>query len=383
MAASQFTIYSSSDTFGPGPINGLTGSLISILNACLVNGYAGKPAVGWSKTSSLGILVSDLSGSVGAVPSLGCYTPPSGSMFTMVVNDMGGGGVAPTNSSGGREALITGWENLLALTSSAPYTGSLGSGYGQFPLPTQLMMGNVVWRKSATADTTPRSWIMFADYYTMHLFIATGDTAGTYYGGSFGDVYSFRGSSDLFRCLLIGRAVISASGAICSGVATGALYDCFDSTPINTQAVGATATLANISAFNATPGHYMARTWGSVGGASINVSKVGDLGKAQAEGITVGANQYNCWVFSGAIQTPNAPDNSLYLAPIQIGEVVENCLRGRWRGMYHICHSVTSFGDGQVFAGSGDFAGKQFYVIRSGTSGGMFAVEISNTVETN
>ena len=57
---SQFTIYSSSDVGGPGLITGTTGSLITVLDACLVNGYSGKSAAGWTKP------LGTLSGSISA-----------------------------------------------------------------------------------------------------------------------------------------------------------------------------------------------------------------------------------------------------------------------------------------------------------------------------
>ena len=100
MALSKFTVYTSSDLNGPGLISGLTGSFISILDACLVNGYTGKPAAGWSKP--FGTLSSSLS----------AYTQGSGSKLTMFVNDAG-----LNTTSIGKEARIVGWESLTSLTS--------------------------------------------------------------------------------------------------------------------------------------------------------------------------------------------------------------------------------------------------------------------------
>ena len=46
----QFTIYSSSDAGAdaPGPIAGVAGDLIRVLDKILVTGYTGKSAAGWS-----------------------------------------------------------------------------------------------------------------------------------------------------------------------------------------------------------------------------------------------------------------------------------------------------------------------------------------------
>lgn len=43
----QFTIYTSSDTDAP-VLNGTSGSMCGVLNACLVSGYGSKIAAGWT-----------------------------------------------------------------------------------------------------------------------------------------------------------------------------------------------------------------------------------------------------------------------------------------------------------------------------------------------
>jgi hypothetical protein len=53
------------------------------------------------------------------------------------------------------------------------------------------------------------------------------------------------------------------------------------------------------------------------------------------------------------------------------------------RGMYHLCHPITSFADGQVFSGANEYAGKTFQIIKQGPNAGMWVIETSNTVETN
>jgi hypothetical protein len=39
-------------------------------------------------------------------------------------------------------------------------------------------------------------------------------------------------------------------------------------------------------------------------------------------------------------------------------------LRGRLRGMYHVCHPATAFADGDTFVGSGDYAGRTFLIVK-------------------
>ena len=58
-------------------------------------------------------------------------------------------------------------------------------------------------------------------------------------------------------------------------------------------------------------------------------------------------------------------------------------LRGKFRGIYQVCHLAANFSDGQILTGGGDFAGKTFMIINHGPTGGFWAVETSPTVITN
>jgi hypothetical protein len=329
MATSQFTIYSSLDQYGPGYLNGLTGSLITVLDACLVNGYTGKPAAGWSKPFAN-------SGSV-----IGCYKQGSGSRFTLFVNDNG-----PQVSALGKEAWATGWEYLSS--STAP----CGTGSGQFPLPAQLLTnGRVNIRKSSTTTTVLRPWMIFADASTFHLFTFTGD--GTYYHYfHFGDIYSLAGSSDIWRCLIVGRTTDN------DGTSNNGQEDYLQPFA-NSGGIG---------------GHYIARTFGGAGQGSINVSKIGDSTKA----CTSTAN----YISVGSLPCPNGPDNSLYMTPVWVVETSTH-LRGRIRGLYSLLHGAGNFSDGQIIQGGNDYAGKTFRCVKPSIAGGVFVIETSATVETN
>lgn len=333
MAASQFKVYTSSDVGGPGLLTGAAGTLGAILKACLVDGYSGHPAAGWSCPVAAASNIYSFQLGAG---STGCG---------FVLNDNG-----PNGTSTFKEAWITGWESISGVGSP------VGSGTGQFPTPAQLLTsGHAVIRKSATADSTGRSWVIFADAYTLHLFIATGDSAGIYGGVYFGDFYSLKSTTDTYRCCLISVAVENtAANATGTGVAYG-------STSL------ATASLA---------GHFIARSFGG-GGTSITAGKHGDAAK-----------QSGVSSLAGNLQTPNGPDNSYYISPIYLTESVASCVRGRLRGLYQLCHAPAGFADGQTIAGAGDFAGKEFYILRDAYAGTQPAavpilIETSATVETN
>lgn len=373
MAASQFIYYSSNDPDGPGPINGQTGSLIRILDACLVNGYTGKAAAGWTKPFPT------LSSSVAA------YTMPSGSQMSVLVNDSGWNATAA-----GRDAIAVGWETLTALTSSAglilpmSLTGSHGNGFGQFPFVGQVNpQGHLSWRKSATADATPRNWFMLADAYSMNLFLISGDARvssfnGLYHVCIFGDIFSLKGTSDIGRCFIYGANRENTD----TWYGTGGQYgDMWDGMYIGTSTNAQQTRISTL----AQPGHYMARSVSGYPG-SVNVVKYGDNSRTSQYVTSVYDGNYyywNGWGFNGNLPCPNGADQSIYVSPVLIGETNET-LRGRLRGWYFLLHAPANVTDGQVFQGSGDYAGKTFQVVRyCGPFNNPMCIEISPTVETN
>lgn len=332
----QFNIYTSGDANGPGLLTGQAGTLLTLLDACLVNGYTGHaaPSPAWTKPFAN-------SGNIG------CYKQGAGCLFTVLINDNG-----PNVTSTTREAWGVGWENIAGIGSP------VGSGTGQFPLPAQLLTsGHVVIPKSNTADAVGRPWILFADSSTFYFFCITGAaTANCYQNFRFGDIYSFRGSSDSYRCMIHGQATENGLNS------AGRTID-------NTDRLN----VANTGAANGV-GCYIARPFGgSPGGSSTVGLQVGDLGKAGADGVAL----------LGIIPSPNGPDNSYYLCPLQFVEASSVFIRGRFRGLYHVCHPLANFSDGQIIQGSNDFAGKTFQIVSLSRASGFWAVETSATLETN
>lgn len=322
---SQYGIFSSSDAAGPGLITGTSGSLITVLDACLITGYAGHPAAGWSHP-------------VATAADIASYQLGAGSSgLACVINDAG-----PNVTSTFEEAWITGWESVAGVGSP------VGSGSGQFPTPAQLLAtGHAVIRKSKTADGTTRAWQLFADAYSAVMFIASGDTAGVYQSFYFGDIFSDKSTADAYRCMLVANNLENSATAGTMGLQS-----------IVTSALSA---------------HFMARTYGG-GGTSITCGKHGDY--AKSAGLTS---------LDGIVQAPNGPNNSYYMAPLTVTESVGAIVRGRLRGLYQICHPKATFADGQVITGAGDFAGKSFRIIRDVRSSvdAQIAVEVSATLETN
>jgi len=359
MATTQFTVYSSNDPYAP-LLTGQVGSLINLFDKCLVNGYGSKLPAGWLKP-----IVNDNTAGVA------CWQQPSGSGFVMCVNDN-----APTSSAGALEAWFNGLETIIGLTASL--TG-IGSGYGQFPAAGQTcpagtagpQSGSFVIRKTNSLDAISHTWLMFADDRTIYFFTQP-DTAGIYGSYFFGDIFSFKPTHDTYKCFIHGRTQ-------CGKATTAAFLDCGDlmTYPINSSFYTATSQ----------PQYFLARSFAG-GISSVYAALIGDIGKSTLN-VTLnnqnGASAVNppTSPFYGSLLCANPTDNSLYMSPISVSEPSPGILRGRMRGMYHLCHPIANFGDGQIISGGNEYAGKTFMCVKEGHNGGMWVIEISNTVECN
>lgn len=325
MSASQFTLYSSLDSGAP-VCNGLTGSFLTLLNKCLVSGYGSKAGAGWTKPFA-------------DSGSYGCFQNSSGSAMTVFIND--------THGLTTTEAVAAGWEQLTSLTTA------VGTGIGQFPLPSQLLSGNVVFRKSGTADGTTRAWKIYADAYTFYFFVQSeAGTPLTYFSFWFGDFFSFLGTSDLNRCMIQGATQEASNTA--ANHAWDRMNYCITSTPVL--------------------GFYVCRSWNGNPGSLI-MKRLGDS--------SISNLATDPPITDGNVVCPNPTDQSVLLCPLRVVDDPFVYVRGRLRGLYHVGHPTTSFYDGQIIAGINEYAGKTFQIITPGPNGGYLAIETSATVETN
>ena len=76
MYLSQFKLYQSSDVGAP-IFYGTSGSLVDLLDACLVNGYGSKSGAGWIKPFP------------NTGNKVGCYKMNTGSLACLIVQDNG------------------------------------------------------------------------------------------------------------------------------------------------------------------------------------------------------------------------------------------------------------------------------------------------------
>ena len=320
------TTYKSTDGSAP-TLAGTVGSFITLLDAVLVNGYGSKSAAGWTKSYS---------GSNKAA-----YRQGSGNQFYMRIQDDGNREDGTASAAGAREAKIRGYEAM----------SSVDAGTGPFPTTAQrdTNTGALTVRKSTTADSTARDWIILADNRTCYVFVATGDTAGQYRCVKFGEFYSLV-TGDSYRTMLMARPIENSGSS-------------------GSEAVGTLTTVAAVSA-----GDYLARAYTGVGSAQT-AGKHGDATKGSVT------------ILSGNLTYPNSPDSAIYLSPVWISEGTAGLVRGRCRGLWQPLHVVGSFNDGDIFTGAGGLAGKSFLAIKlvpgvAGTSGVAF-METSDTWESN
>lgn len=328
------TAYYSADASAP-TLTGSAGSLVALLDACLVNGYGAKAGAGWS-IAYTGTNKRDYKQGAG---SNGYY---------LDVDDSG-----PTTA---KEARMRGFEAMTAL----------GTGTMPFPTTAQLSPG-IVCRKSASADATARPWYLIADATCFYLFVDTGDYTGPNYafGFMFGDFFSYK-SGDTYNTAIMGRGAENSN----------------DQANDNLAAVAKGPVALNPTVQPWIAGQYVDRTWTGVGGSTLfaKFSSVLAIGNSSSDnsGNGVSAPGGGCAVCN----YPNGPDGALELAPIWIGH--SGSVRGYLKGLWAPCHNQPC-GHGDTFTGTGNMAGKSLLALNVksyaayGTNSGQIAVETSNT----
>ena len=140
------TVYRSTDTDAP-VLTGLVGSLIAVLDACLVNGYGDKAAAGWTKA---------FSGTNKAAYKNSFADGGSECLIRVDDASPNDGG----NGDGSRGAYFTGYSSMSGIDDGSNPTSG------------------VYLRKSGTENSTARPWIMFADGRTFHFYVLdTGESS--------------------------------------------------------------------------------------------------------------------------------------------------------------------------------------------------------------
>lgn len=313
------TVYQSSDASAP-VLSGQVGAWIAILDACLVNGYGAKSAAGWAKAFT--------------GTNLAAYRAASGNRLYLAVDD-----------TGAQEARFVGYETMSAVST----------GTNPFPTAAQLS-GGMFMRKSETANSTARPWLLIASDTGFMFFpesngttwttdhTATG-TSGQMY---FGDLVSYK-PSDAYGTIIIGATVTAGSNSHFGRKAQ-----------------------QGVLAFGADAGHYLARNQAqSVGAITCSKWAPFDCGVSAQMGI------------SNMSPYPDTVSGGLLLSPIIISETnggTNQLVRGRLPGVFTACHNLPA-AHADTMTGSGDTAGKSFLLVSAfvGSNKGRAILETSNT----
>lgn len=315
------SLYMSTDAGAPSLTN-TAGALISVFDACLVNGYGAKAAAGWVKSYS--------SSTTGA-----SYRQGTGSnQLYLNVDD------SQPNYARGR-----GYEEMTAYNT----------GTGLFPIDAQQSGGVFIHKTNNVAGTRP--WVLLANEKIFY-FITQFDTTTSFGQASwfaFGDIIPEK-TVDPWDTILMG--------------ATGS---------------GQTTDAANAGSTSAAPyfsfvshtlgGHWTARSHTAVGGSTaigkhINFARLGH----STNGSWLNSYAYTMGGGSGRLTYPNPANGAMYTSPIWIHEL--NLVRGRMPGVYVNLGNphLTNF---DTYTGAGDLAGKTFLAVNIWNS--QLHLETSNT----
>lgn len=350
-------IYRSTDAGAP-VLTGQVGTLVALLDACLVNGYGTQAAAGWTKPYA--------AANQGAYKQNNAVSNNPGGMY-LYVNDAGPGVGAA------REARVCGFETMTAITPT---------GTGQFPTAAQSAIGAgyLVLRKSATADATARAWTLIANGATLYLFVETGDQTAPL--GAlpfvFGDFKSYK-AGDQYAVGIIARQTENNGSS---------QVDPF-------QVIG------GVSGFNLNSkffGHFVARSWTALGG-SVQCGKTIDYGKvggnftlqhnSDAETAIIALSTINLTsgrnTTAGQLATPNGPDGGLWLSPFFLFHHFS--LRGYWPGLWAMLHDRPLTHNDTLTIAAGNLSGKSMvcqnfhaYILGATTSDyGQVLIEYSDT----
>ena len=344
MASPTVTLYSSTDPSAP-VLNGNSGSLITVLTACLVSGYGTKAGAGWT-----------LLGSSSSSNYTAMYKMGSGSGYVMQINDN-----SPSSSNAVWSSGINGG------APSSTFAGGLSLSF--------TTSGLTIIKSLQALSTTAVPWWVIATSNMMYLVISPGLCFGSTYSSgaqqlcymySFGDLYGLK-SGDNNGCLLI------ADNGYPEQATYGASIIGMGKIGFNSIDLAATHWLGNSA--NGASGSIMA---GKVMDQSLFSCPVDTNGYMNGNGfsyngrISYNSNSlysagpglnpnYNSSITSGSniIQVPNAYDQGYYMSPFRIISQLEG-LRGYMPGIW-APQQTAPFVTLQPFtAPAGQFAGKSF-----------------------
>lgn len=365
---------------GAPQLDGLAGSLIGILDACLVSGF-GLQAATITVASGVATLTTPLAHGfelhqvvevAGATPSgLNGRQRVLSRATTAITFDATGIADGAATGSITVKLAPAGWSKVYSGTNKAAYrsnnvSGSqtflrvddtvgrnarvvgyetmsgIDTGEGPFPTAAQLSGGGW-WPKSNSATSAARAWTVVANDRTVYLHTGCGESAGV--SGSvlgFGDFASYKVGDGFAAMLVEAGSDVSASGGRIE-----------NSVENSQQSLNALVRIA--------------RSFSGLSGAVA--------ARQIAESYTYSDNNSGNG-FGWQTTFPNAADNGLVLSRKVIFEP-GLCVRGVMPGAYltpQNCHS--SYSRNTIQDGSGDLAGRKLLAVKCGAPAGTVSAGV-------
>ena len=377
---------------GAPQLSGTAGSLIALLDACLVNGFGGGNVDSLAINSNVvtatrsaghpyevGSVCEIAGASVtggGTVNGQFIVTGVTTTTWTYAVT-----GVSNQTATGSitHKAAALGWEKPFSGTNLAVYrspnvagtrcflrvndTGTVdaraigfenmtdvNTGTGLFPTNVQLASG-VFWTKSETANAITRPWIIVGDSRGFYLCIqTTSGNTNAYNTSYFGDINSVK-SPDPYSCMLAGFST-TRSFSSSAGSSNGDMQLISPASPVDAS--------------------YLPRSSSGIGSA------------IQPRTSTLAMSISNSSYFSGASNNsgvllfPNIGDNGLYIAPIYcIDNSPQLAYRGVIPGLYFSAQAIgnSAFVSREAVSSVTGYVGRTFRAI--GNSSGVAFVDIT------
>ena len=351
---------------GAPTLNGLAGSLINVLNACLINGFGLKNVDTCTVTGGVAKLNistghSAVVGSVilvaGATPAalngeqrVTATTTTSISFATSVTDQSATGAITVKQAPAGWVSPFVGTNIATYKSPDLAATGcvlrvddtakrysrvvgyeamtDINTGTGQFPTTAQRSGGSY-WSKSSTADSVTRSWRLFADGGALYLCVSPSASYPMWCElVVFGDIVPAK-SGDAYACVISGADSDMSTGSAQS-YANG-LY----SAPA----------LANI---------FTPRAYTGVSSSQQMVRRFTSLIS-------------NTDIYSGGddVPFPNPADGGLYLTPFNIFDGADKTYRGYLPGLSAVPQKIldSTFVSGDIVNGTGNSVGRKLLAI--------------------
>ncbi len=335
-------IYRSTDASAP-TLTGQVGSLTTLFDAVLVNGYGSLTAAGWSTTQTTTNKRQYQQATGGNSGATGC---------SLWVDDTANG------AGGAKEARCTGFETM---------TG-LGTGTGQWPTGAQINLGTtpngcMILRKSTTADTTVRPWWCVANGHSLYFLADPGDGFGSC-PFFFGDFFSYH-ATDRYAIRIAGRNVENSIQAV-----TG-------TSPIESLTTGSGTTTSG-AFFNS----YVDRAYTGVGGSQAVCSIFDNSPMTQI--YNTSSMGYNGT--PADFPYPNPADGACHVSPVTVWTTGGATKRGYMPGMWAPQHNQPFNNGDTLTASGGNLNGKSFialnvqeWVFNNVSGVGQLLIEYSDT----